>query len=426
MLTANTITNYENVHFKQDQELPYLLNIIQIDSWGYESKIGRFNFYTKEGFLLLLNGKRKEYSRFQPLLNSFFKYKEYFSWNSKVVEDAKKSGNDLIKSEKKELDKKYKEEQTNKAVEFLTKVTNKDETTINGLQTFKDKSDNELVIIINNTFKNVIPTQLVNDILNAIKEVFTPVIEVEEVITVNENNQTIDNEESFIVGNRNFSDYSTALQYCIESDFDPEIMIIKEAANIEPLETPISVETTQQPEIFNVYKNTFTTYSEAYNYCLKYITPVTMIISNKHETMTNERLQQLEHEYIFAKGNMSITDMKEYFQYISSLPISLDQDERYYKLKGYIQRYEYKQQQREEMERKQRKLFIRAGELLEDMKNNGLEVIEKYEHGISLVKYIYNSEVVHTTVTTGGTPIEKYHDMIENIYNIHFKQLITA
>jgi hypothetical protein len=262
--------------------------------------------------------------------------------------------------------------------------------------------------------------------ITIVTEETTEVIEVEKVATVNENKQTTDNKESYIVGNRNFSDYSTALQYCLESDFDPELMIIKEAANKEPLETPITVKTTQEPEIFNVYKNTFTTYSDAYSYCLKYITPVTMIISNKHEAMTNERLQELEKEYTFSKGNMSITDMKEYFQYISSLPVSLDQDERYYKIKGYIQRYEYKQQQREEKERKQKELFIHAGELLEHMKNNGLEVIEKYEHGTSLVKYIYNNEIVHTTITSGGIEIEKYHDMIENIYNSHFKQPITA
>jgi hypothetical protein len=251
-------------------------------------------------------------------------------------------------------------------------------------------------------------------------------IEVTEVTTLNENNQTTIENESYIVGNRNFNNYDSALQYCLDSDFDPELMMTKEAANTEPLEHPIAIETVKHPEVFNVYKNTFTTHSEAYNYCLKYITPVTMIISNKHESMTNERLQELEKQYTFSKGNMSITDMKEYFQYISSLPVSLDQDERYYKLKGYIQRYEYKQQQREEKERKQKELFIHAGELLEEMKNNGLRVLEKYEHGTSLVKYIYNNEIVHTTITSGGIEIEKYHDMIENIYNSHFKQPITA
>jgi hypothetical protein len=107
---------------------------------------------------------------------------------------------------------------------------------------------------------------------------------------------TNENETTYSVGNKHFNEYSQAVTYCNESDFDPEQMIIKEVATMQPSQD------TQLPELFQLYKNTFTTYSDAYNYALKYRIPVTMIISNKHEYMTNERLQELEKEYVFGKG----------------------------------------------------------------------------------------------------------------------------
>jgi hypothetical protein len=82
------------------------------------------------------------------------------------------AGKERIKADKQASTKQYKELWTNKAIEFLNKLNNHDETTINGLQSFKDKSDNDLITIINNTFKNEISKQLTNNIFQAIKKVY--------------------------------------------------------------------------------------------------------------------------------------------------------------------------------------------------------------------------------------------------------------
>src|SRR5205085_5433149 len=192
------VTNYESVSFIQSEDQPSMLIITQSDEYdfSYKYEIGRFDFSTKEGYLQLLNGTRKEYKRFNALLNNFFKFNEYFGWNSTVVNNCKEA-----------------------------------------------------------------TTQLV------VTEEVTPVIEVSEVIeavVLNENNQTNVN-ESYTVGNRSFSTYTEAEQYCNESDFDPELMI-QEAAISEPLES-ITIEH-ESTEVYQVYNNTFNTYTEAYNYCI--------------------------------------------------------------------------------------------------------------------------------------------------------------
>jgi hypothetical protein len=171
MLRAESIFNYSNVYFELDKDQSYLLNIVQLDNWGYESLIGRFNFYTKEGFLLIPNGKRKEFKQWKSLFNTFFKFNESFGWDSTNIEIAMNAGNEKIKAEKEAANKEYKEYWTNKAIEFLNKIINQDETTINGLQFFKEKSDTELVQIIKRSFKNEISKQLTNNIFNAIKAI---------------------------------------------------------------------------------------------------------------------------------------------------------------------------------------------------------------------------------------------------------------
>jgi hypothetical protein len=173
MLRAESISNYSNVYFQLDKDQTYLLNIVQIDNWGYESLIGRFNFYTKEGFLLIPNKKqRKEFKQWKSLFNTFFTYDNQFGWDSTNVEAAMNAGKEQIKADKQASTKQYKELWTNKAIEFLNKLNTRDETTINGLQSFKDKSDNDLITIINNTFKNEINKQLTNNIFQAIKKTY--------------------------------------------------------------------------------------------------------------------------------------------------------------------------------------------------------------------------------------------------------------
>jgi len=179
----------------------------------------------------------------------------------------------------------------------------------------------------------------------------------------------------------------------------------------------------QIKEIYCLYKNTFSTYSEAYNYALKYKIPVTMIISSNHPSMTNERLRQLEHEYVFSKGNMAISDIQEYFTYISSLDTTLDQQKRYYKLKSYIDKHSYSQQQKQTQKECQQNLMKEAATILYFMKKKGLSIIENGDCGIVSTKYIYNNETIYHDVRgSGGVTIEKYHQMITDIFNKHFSQ----
>ncbi len=239
------------------------------------------------------------------------------------------------------------------------------------------------------------------------------------------NNKTTNNDTiSYEAYNRSFPSYEEAEAYCISNDFDTGY--IKEVATQQPSNNSYNSNAiTDQPEVFHLYKNTFTSYNEAYNYALSHHIPVTMIISSLHPYMTNERLQELEKEYTFSKGSMSYNDMKEYFSYISSLNESLDQQERYYKLKSYIKRYEYKQQQKKDREEHLRDLMREACTLLHFMKKKGLQLINKSDCGISSTKYIYNNNVLHFDVHSNGMPIEEYHTMIYNIFNNHFSDYIN-
>jgi hypothetical protein len=261
---------------------------------------------------------------------------------------------------------------------------------------------NEMYYNINHTYNTILDVIIAfSKLMNELTTVKTEVIQ---------NNQIT--EETYTVGNRSFSTYAEAVQYCNESDFEPELMITKEVANMQPLDNQTR---TNEPEVFHLYKNTFTTYSEAYNYAIDNSIPVTMIISSLHKTMTNERLQQLEKEYVFSKSNMFITDMKEYYEYISLLPLSLDKEERYYKLKGYIQRYEYKQQSKLAAENKHQQLSIEGSRLLVFMKEKGLELklTKDYQW------YYYNSEHVYSFYSCS---VEQYYNDMKALFNKYFSQ----
>lgn len=45
---------------------------------------------------------------------------------------------------------------------------------------------------------------------------------------------TNENETTYSVGNKHFNEYSQAVNYCNENDFDPTLMIIKEVASVQP------------------------------------------------------------------------------------------------------------------------------------------------------------------------------------------------
>lgn len=397
--------NLKSVSFVQDSNYPHVLNILATNEYYHEKKIGSFNFFYKEGFLTLLNGKRKEFKQWQSLLNTFYKYDECFGWHITPVEAAKQAGNDMIKADKKAIKEAKKELQTNKAIDFLNKVLNKDAELITMLKdNHGEKSDVELLNIINNTFKNVISKQLAGDILNAIKDALQPEAETME--------QT---ETTYTVGNKSFNTYSEAEAYCHSVDYEPSLMI-KEAVTIQPLNDNKPI----QEETYHLYKNTFKTYSEAFDYACKYQIPVTMIISSLHPYMTNERLQELERQYVFNKSNMSIEDIQEYFKYISDQPITLDREDRYYKLKSYIDRYNYRQQQREQRQLEQRRQAEAIDEMLKDLYSIGMT---KKEYS-SLVTYYLNGEKIYSWLS--GISTEKMYNELLQVHELHYKKLVTV
>jgi hypothetical protein len=259
--------------------------------------------------------------------------------------------------------------------------------------------------------------------LTTVPEETTETIEVSEVVEtaeVNENKQ-INNitEESYIVGNRNFKTYENAYNYCIESDFDPELMITNEAANIEPLESiTIEQETTEQTEVYYLYNNEFTTYSEAYNYCITNDYPVTMILSNLHPYMTTERLQELELQYKFSKQNMSIIDMKEYFDYIGIQQISTDQEDRYYKLRSWIERYENKQKSIEQRKQHERYMAEQINTMLSELYSIGMTKKE-YEH-TNTTWYYLNNELIYNW--SSGISTEKMYNELTEVYKMYYIQ----
>jgi hypothetical protein len=108
---------------------------------------------------------------------------------------------------------------------------------------------------------------------------------------------------------------------------------------------------------------------------------------------------------------MSIENMKEYFDYISSLPVSLDQENRYYKLKGYIDRYNYKQQQREQRELEQKRKAIAIDTMLSDLYNMGMT---KKEY-TNLMIYYLNNEQIYSWSSGISTEV-MYNELLE-VYN---------
>ncbi|KON87367.1 hypothetical protein AF332_11390 [Sporosarcina globispora] len=423
MTTSTPVYNLSTVTFTQDSNQPYILNITALNDFYNTIKIGSFNFYHKAGYIKLPNGTTKEYKQFNSLLNAFFKIDPMFGYTITGIEAAKAAGNKMIKEEKKQAEKDFKELQINKANDYLNKVTNKDKTTLKNLRIFADKTDSELLEVINNTFKNAISKKLAADILNAIKEALQPVEENIPAETTNtiENNQTTEQKESYVVANRSFTSYDAAYQYCIESDFEPETMIIKEVATQQPSQTkPDQTNKPAEPVTYHFYKQTFNTYMEAYNYALNNMSPVTMVIASVHPYMTNERLQQLEKEYIFSKMNMSLEDMKEYFKYISELPDTLDKEDRYYKLKSWIERKENKIKSIVATKQRQKEQAIEIDNMFNDLYSIGMN---KKEYS-DLVVYTLNGEKIYSW--SSGIAIEKMYNELLEVHSKHFKKPATA
>ncbi len=303
MLLAEKITSYQNVEMVQNEYNAHVIDFIQIDEYGFNQLVARYNFINKEGYIRLLNGKEKVYKRLSSIMNVIFADNPSFSYYQSTIDSAKAAAQQL-------------------EIEDKQRFTTEEES--NGQES------------------------------NGI------------------------NEESN------------------ESQNEPTV----------------------QNETFNVYNNTFNTYSEAFNYALNNDIPVVMILSSLNTTMTTERLQQLEYEYTFSKRNMNYDNMKEYYYYLESLPISSDKDDRYYKLKSWIQSYENRQKSIQENENRQRELALQANELLNNMISRGLEIKETGDSGIHFTDYYYKGEKVYSWLS--GISTEEYYNGIKKVYDQYF------
>lgn len=180
----------------------------------------------------------------------------------------------------------------------------------------------------------------------------------------------------------------------------------------------------EQPEQYQLYNDTFPSYNDAFNHACDNSIPTHMILSSKHPSMTNERLQYLEREYTFSKMQMSIEDKREYFDYLSNCPHSLDQQNRYHKLKTWIERYEY--QQESIRQRKEEDMIItkEAYKLLGKMQSNGLVIEYDGDNLSSKTKYILKGKVLHTWYSGGkGLSSKEYYNMIKTIHDNHFHSI---
>lgn len=269
------------------------------------------------------------------------------------------------------------------------------------------QQSNEMYYNINHTYNTI------QEIEAAYKEIYTTLIQ-EVAVTV----ETTEEVTTYEVGNRAFTTYTEAYEYCTGSDFDPEEMI-KEVATVQPSDTP-----NIQPEVvtYHYYNQTFSTYSEAYNYAISNMSPDTMILNSDHPTMNNERLMELEKQYTFSKHNMNYDDMKEYYSYIDTLPLSADKEERYYKLKSFIQRYENKQQSIKEREERLKHQSQQIDIMINNLYSIGMTKKE-YEHG-STVYYYLNDTLIYSW-TSGISTETMYNELLE-VYNLHYKTPVTA
>ena len=342
----------------------------------YQNKlIGYFDFYNMDGWYYDLNGKQKEVQRFSTIMNYLFKQNDMLGWDDSLVEKAKQNAKQMRITESKKRKLELKEADENKAFEMLEGIKQHQEKYIRICESVKNKSDEELNQLVERTFKNA-SNKTIEAVFNAIQKYNSDEIEVTQEVT--------------------------------------------EVASIIEMSTK-DTETTSsndnEPEVFYLRNNTFNTYSKAFTHAVQNQMATTMILSSKHPTMTNERLQQLEHSFIFDKTNMSHEDKKYYFNYLESIPNSLDRENRYYKLKSWIDRYEVQQQRQQEEKQRIQNLGLEASKTLDYMVANGLEIKENE----SYVKYYLNGQDVHTWFS--GISADKYHEGIMNLYNNYFKKV---
>lgn len=426
----NNYYTVDYVKFELTGEQNTIIIIKSENEYGMEIKVAQYDF-RENGYKFYydLKGNKKEVARFSTIMNYLFKQKEYLGWDDQLVNTAKENAKRIKLEENKARKQELKQLDEKKASEMLNGIKNNESRYIKICENVKQYDNEKLYTMVQNTFKHA-SKKVINQVYNAIIEynengyieatnqVETTVNEVAVTVeeSIQEDTQTTQ-ETTYTAFNRTFSTYNQALTYCNENDFSSEY--IEEVVTMQPSLQRNEYTKEEQKEIFHLYKNTFDTYSQAYDYAIKNVIPVTMIISSKHPTMNNERLQQLQTSFTFDKMNMLYDDMKEYFNYLEPLPDTLDKQDIYYKLRSWINRIESQQKNREETKQRQYELAKRSAELLDYMTSNGLEIKEWYTY----TDYYYYGEMVHRWKS--GISIEEYTQGVEKVYNTYFKNTIA-
>lgn len=363
-------TNFIMIEAKNETKV----NIFAENEYYDKVHVAHYDFYFMEGWYYDIDGKQKEVKRFSAIMNYLFKQNERLCWEQVIVEKAKQNAKRIKSDEKKKYLNELKEADEKKASDMIEGIKQYKAKYTAICKAVENKTDEELYQLVVNTFKHV-SKKTICDVFNIIKSYNDGSI----VYLQNEVKQDITS----------------------QADNDTKVA-----------ENDLNNDTT---EVFYVGDNTFNTYSEAFNYTVQNGITTTKILSSKHPIMTNERLQQLEHSFVFDKSNMSYEDKKDYFDYLEGIPNSLDRENRYYKLKSWIERYEAQQQRQQKEKDRIHNLGLEASKTLEYMVENGLEIKENE----SYVKYYLNGQDVHTWFS--GISADKYYEGIMNIYNRYFK-----
>ena len=360
-------TNYVITEIKDETKI----RLFAENEYYDKIQIAFFDFYYNEGWVMDLKGNKKDVKRHSTIMNYLFKQNATLGWDSGMVEQAKKNAKQIKLDETKQYNAELKEESEKKASDMIIGIKNHEERYANICKSVENKTDEELLQLVTNTFKHA-SKKTIEDVLNTIKSY---------------------NEGSIVYAKKE---------------------VAQEVASQNESATAVAENTqnNNEEEVFYLNNNTFNTYSEAFSHAVQNEITTTKILSSKHPIMDNKRLQQLEYSFIFDKSNMSYFDKKEYFDYLGSIPNSLDRENRFYKLKGWIERYEEQRQRKLDEKQRMDKLALEASETLECMVANGLKIVENE----SMVKWYVSGQCVYTWFT--GVSIEEYHSAV---MNIHFK-----
>lgn len=344
------------------------INLFAENEFYDKVQIAHFDFYYNEGWVMDLKGNKKDVKRHSTIVNYLFKQNENLGWDSAKVEQAKKNAKQIKLDETKSHRAELQEKDEQKALDMINGIKEWNEKYINICKATENKTDDELIKSIEFTFKNASKKTL--------KEVFA----------------VIRNYDSFV-----------------------KIKKKEEATEVISSIENVTTVNKDEREVFYLYGKTFDTYMDAYNYAIQNESKTTMILSSHHPTMTNEKLQQLESDFTFNFMGMSLDDKKEFFAYIESCSHSIDRDDRYYKLKTWIERGEKALANEKKEKERLYNLAKQSYEILETMKSKGLEVKESG----NMVQWIFNGEKVY--VWFGGVCAEKYHADTLKVYEEYFK-----